>query len=191
MLKYTRLYKCTLSLLLAVTSSGGSRTVANDSHYWFLVHFSGSAFMPSHISWSSLLSTITWRMEFFSIWSLAGVELFHKNSVCSCTRRVWHTIKMMQLWRDHFKWCELMPSRCTVWHAVCNKTWNCIWSPRKLIRSPCELTWSAHELTRSLRKLTRWTSAWYRVRPLQVVVWFLVHPHIRFLIFLILSIIAW
>ena len=35
----------------------------------------------------------------------------------------------------------------TAWHAVCNKTRSCIWSP-------CKFTWSPRKLTRSLRKLS-------------------------------------
>ena len=33
-------------------------------------------------------------MDYTSIWSLAGVDLFYQNSVV-ITQRVWHTFKMM------------------------------------------------------------------------------------------------
>ena len=51
----------------------------NNSHYRFLVHFSGSAFMPSQIGWSSLLLKITWWMESLSIWNVGGVVCFIKT----------------------------------------------------------------------------------------------------------------
>ena len=53
MLKYTSLYKCNPSFLLAVNTlqhNGGKY-----SHYWFLVHFSGSTFTSNQIVWNSLL----------------------------------------------------------------------------------------------------------------------------------------
>ena len=53
--------QCTLSLFLAVTSSG---TVANDSHVWFLAHYPCNAFMASCISWSSLLNHLTDGISF-------------------------------------------------------------------------------------------------------------------------------
>ena len=51
--------------------------------------------MPSRIGWSSLLLTITWRMESRSICHLACVVLFYQNSaiimaIRLSTQRVWH-----------------------------------------------------------------------------------------------------
>ena len=92
--------------LLVETQNGGKWIL-----FWFLVHFSVSAFMPS---WSYLLTITSW-MESLSIWSLAGVVLNSAviMAVRLITQRVWHTFNYdvtVSNGVNLCQRCELMPS---------------------------------------------------------------------------------
>ena len=108
--------QCTLSLnLLAVTPSGNNKTVANSS-------LEIPSWLYSCIGWSSLLNHLTDGVSFtlHYYWHCQRLCYNSRFQIGLNTQRVWAVIKMMQLWPDYFKRCELMRSRvgrniCATW----------------------------------------------------------------------------
>jgi len=112
-LQYSALYHC--MNLLAVTPSGDKKTVANISQDWANGSLEVPSWLYSCIGWSSLLNHLTDGVSFtlhccwhrFVLKTLLQLPIPDRSKY---TEGVVGDRKMMQLWRDCFKRCELMRS---------------------------------------------------------------------------------